>query len=183
MPVSGVREGGLRAVVAAVSTARGSRRTTPKEEQMKKTVFDPEARASLVARMESVTPDRVPGWGKLNAPRMVCHLNDAVRVALGEIPARSKGKGAFTNPLVRWLAIYVLPWPKGKMETAPEMLTSVPTEWRADLTTFRELLARIGERGPGGEWGPHPLFGKMPGKVWGDLVYRHIDYHLGQFGA
>jgi hypothetical protein len=150
---------------------------------MKKTVFDAEARASLLARMEGVPADRRPLWGKMDAPRMLCHVSDAVRVALGDIPATAKGKSAFANPLVRWLAIYVIPWPRGKMETAAEMLSSTPTNRDADLAAFRALLDRIGARGAGGEWPAHPLFGRMPGKIWGDLTYRHIDYHLGQFGA
>jgi len=150
---------------------------------MKKTVFDAEARASLVARMEAVPVDRGPLWGKMDAPRMLCHVSDAVRVALGDITAASKGKSPFANPLVRFLAIYVLPWPRGKMETAVEMLTSSPTERDADLAAFRTLLDRIGARGAGGAWPAHPLFGRMPGKTWGDLTYRHVDYHLRQFGA
>src|SRR5215216_4433763 len=80
--------------------------------RMRKTIFDPEARASLLARMERVPPDRAPRWGKMNAPRMLCHVSDALRSALGDLPARSKGKKLFTNPLVRWLMIYVVPWPK-----------------------------------------------------------------------
>lgn len=150
---------------------------------MKKTVFDPEARASLISRMEGLPADRKPLWGKMNAPRMLCHVSDAVRVALGDITVTSKGKSAFANPLVRFLAIYVLPWPKGKMDTAVEMLTSSPTDRDADLASFRALLDRIGARGPGGSWPAHPLFGRMSGKTWGDLTYRHLDYHLRQFGA
>lgn len=148
-----------------------------------KTVFDPAVRAEVVERMGRIPPDRRPLFGKMSAPQMVCHVSDALRVSLGEIPTRSKGKKVFTNPVVRWLLIHVLPWPKGKTQTAREMLTAQPTDWAADLGTFRALLERMGSRGPGGAWPPHPLFGNLSGKMWGHLTYRHLDHHLGQFGV
>ena len=29
----------------------------------------------------------------------------------------------------------------------------------------------------------HPFFGAMPLEQWGEGAYKHLDYHLGQFGA
>jgi len=34
-----------------------------------------------------------------------------------------------------------------------------------------------------GDWGPHPMFGKMSYAEWGKLLQIHIDYHLKQFAA
>jgi hypothetical protein len=28
----------------------------------------------------------------------------------------------------------------------------------------------------------HPAFGRLSGRAWGALVYRHMDHHLRQFG-
>lgn len=148
-----------------------------------KTIFDPAARASLARRMERVAPDGRPRWGRMSAPQMLCHVSDALRMAVGDLPVKSKGKMMLANPVVRWLAIYVLPWPKGKTRTAPEMLTAQPTEWAADLATFRALLERAGAKPADGPWPVHPLFGDINGKTWGALSYRHLDHHLTQFGA
>jgi len=30
---------------------------------------------------------------------------------------------------------------------------------------------------------PRCFFGKLSGKEWGELMYKHIDHHLRQFGA
>jgi hypothetical protein len=29
----------------------------------------------------------------------------------------------------------------------------------------------------------HPMFGRMSGRLWSQLTYRHFDHHLTQFGA
>ena len=52
------------------------------------TIQDPAARAELIARLRRVTPTTTPAWGTLTAPRMVCHLSDQLRVALGDTPCR-----------------------------------------------------------------------------------------------
>jgi hypothetical protein len=29
----------------------------------------------------------------------------------------------------------------------------------------------------------HAFFGKLSGREWGELMYKHIDHHLQQFGV
>ena len=146
-----------------------------------KTLFDSGARAELLRRMESIPPDRRPQWGKMNAGQMLAHVNASLAMSTGDLPTQPK-KTPMANPLLRWLVIYVLPWPKGT-PTAPELLATPPGEWFADLVQFRDLLERAGTRSPDGEWPRHPAFGQMKGKHWGALGYKHLDHHLRQFGA
>ncbi len=35
----------------------------------------------------------------------------------------------------------------------------------------------------GGAWPVSPVFGRISGRSWGVMLYRHLDYHLGQFGV
>ena len=44
--------------------------------------------------------------------------------------------------------------------------------------------ASLVARGPAaaGE-APHAFFGKLSGDEWGQLMYKHIDHHLRQFGG
>jgi hypothetical protein len=147
-----------------------------------KTIFNPGDRAALVARINRLTPDAKARFGKLTAPRMICHLADSVRVGTGELPARMKN-GPLANPVARWLMAYVVPFPKGKAETAPEMLTTTPADWQADLSALREQLQAAAQRGQHGAWAPHPAFGKMSGKLYGVFIHKHFDHHLRQFGV
>ena len=146
-----------------------------------KTVFDRDVRAELVRRMETVAPDRPQLWGKMSAGQMLAHLNASLEMGTGELKAAPK-KSPLTNPLLRWLVIYKLKWPQGT-PTAPELLATPPAEWAADLARFRDLLERVGNRSPDGEWPRHPAFGRMKGKHWGVLIHKHVDHHLRQFGA
>lgn len=149
---------------------------------MARTIFASAHRDELLERLDRLTPGAKAQWGKMTAPRMICHLSDSLRAASGEIPAEFH-PGPLANPFVRWLMAYVIPFPKGRAETAPEMLQTTPADWQADLSTVRELLQAAAQRGPSGKWARHPAFGDVPGPLYGVFVYKHFDHHLRQFGV
>lgn len=148
---------------------------------MANSIFDAAARAALLTRMDrldAVTPAR---WGTLTAPRMVAHLIDSVRMALGEYPVA--GRSSFlSNPVMRFLIIHVLPFPKGA-PTAPALLTRAPESWPADIAALKTLIERAASNGLSGTWVPHPAFGAISPRDWGVLIYKHVNHHLTQFGA
>ena len=51
---------------------------------MLQNLFDPAAAAALRGRLDGLTPDAKPRWGRLTPPVVLCHLADPFRVALGE---------------------------------------------------------------------------------------------------
>lgn len=149
---------------------------------MARTIFDTSELESLLHRLDRLTADARPQWGRMTAHRMICHLSDSLRVCLGEVPAQFRG-GHLANPVVRWLLAYVIPFPKARAETAPEMLQTPPSDWHADLAAAREQLRLAAERGPDGTWARHPAFGDVSGKLYGVFVRKHFDHHLRQFGV
>ncbi len=68
--------------------------------------------------------DAKPGWGKMNASAMMAHINDSLRMALGDLPVKSKNLPLRYKP-IRKLFIYYLPMPKGA-PTAPELIARCP---------------------------------------------------------
>lgn len=122
-------------------------------------------------------------WGTMNAPRMICHLIDAFRVPLGELQAQPKG-GPWRWKWVRQIFVYTLPWPKGKIPTRPEYLTTQPASWDADLATLLDLIERFAHQAPTlEEFAAHPVFGPLDNPEWARLAYLHTDHHLRQFGV
>jgi len=147
---------------------------------MSKSIFQATARAELQQRLARLAPDKVPQWGKMTAPKMVVHLSDALKMALGELPVKQR-KSFLRFPVVKQLIIHVMPWPKGT-PTAPELLARAPAAWNGEVVTLSALVERFADRSPRDEWPRHPAFGNMSGRLWGALVYRHCDHHFTQFG-
>ncbi len=147
-----------------------------------KTLFNETDRRAILERIERLMPRQAPEWGSMSAHRMVCHLGAALRFCLAsECPRRARGPLA--HPPLNWLVIYVLPWPKGKAQSPPEFLALKPTTWEADVGTLRDLIEQFGARRPTEAWPPSVAFGRMSGRAWGVLHYRHLDHHFRQFGV
>ena len=142
---------------------------------------DASTRNSLVQRLQQLTPDTRPKWGKFDAPRMVCHLNDALAVSLGEIPTSTMNMKAFQHFPLKHLVIYVVPFPKGA-KAPPDMLSSAPTNFDDDRQRLLERMERMAAApdAPGPE---HPLFGPLTYEEWNTLHCKHIAHHLKQFGC
>jgi hypothetical protein len=146
-----------------------------------KSIWQDDDRQELNDRVAHVAWDRRAEWGKFTAPKMICHLADSLKMAMGDLPVASK-RLPIRYPPLKQLIIYVAPFPKSA-PTAPELLAREPREFSSDVTDVQSLLARAGSARTTDSWPEHPAFGKLSKKAWGVLIYRHMDHHLKQFGA
>ena len=145
-------------------------------------IFDPNVRQHFKQRIEKLQPGAQRRWGRMNVQQMICHLADQLRITLGEIQVNTV-PSRLSNPLIRWLVIDVLPWPKGRIQGPPEAFVTSPGEWQRDLAVLLELLERFGCSASRKNWPPHPMFGHLNGPLWSRLTCRHFDHHLKQFGV
>lgn len=146
-----------------------------------KTMWQPEARKELLARVGNLQPTAPAQWGKMDCSRMLAHVTDGLRMATGELPVAPKNMLIRFTPL-KQLIIHWLPFPKGA-PTAPELLERVPGEWEREVAEFQQALQQFTACEQKTDWPAHPAFGGLSVKDWGVLVYRHIDHHFKQFGA
>jgi Protein of unknown function (DUF1569) len=144
--------------------------------------FDPSVRQRLLERVSQLTPASQPKFGKMNVNQMVVHCAGGVEMMMGELQVAPK-PGPFRVPLLRYLVIHVLPWPKGA-PTAPELLPQPnPGDFAENLSKLKSAIERAGARGPQGSFSPHPMFGQLSVKDLSALLARHLDHHLSQFGV
>lgn len=117
----------------------------------------------------------------MNAPQMVAHCADAVRMALGSlaVPAR---RLPIRYPPLKQIFLYLLPFPRSA-PTAPELVERPPGDWNAEVSSLIALMEELARRSPDELASEHPGFGPMSHRAWGALGYKHMDHHLRQFGA
>jgi hypothetical protein len=145
-------------------------------------LFDHKTRDAILDRIGRLTSDRKPLWGRFTAPEMVCHVSCDLRQGLGELVTAAPS-GPLSHAPLNWLAIHVIPWPKGKGRSPPEFLATRPTTWQADVSRLRDLIRRSADRGPEARWPPSRVFGRISGRSWGVMLHKHLDHHLRQFGV
>src|SRR5947207_12994175 len=108
-------------------------------------LFDPKTRDAILDRIGRLAPDRKALWGRFTAPEMVCHVSCDLRQGLEELETAA-ASGPLSHAPLNWLAIHVVPWPKGKGRSPPEFLATRPTTWQADVTRLRDLIRRFADR-------------------------------------
>lgn len=151
-----------------------------------KSLSDRNCREELIARLKRVRPDTPRLWGKMTAPQMICHLNDAFLGIIG-VKQIAIPRGFSIWPVLKYVALYSpAPWPKG-VPTRPEMDQlggggTPPTQFDADRLRLLESMERFSRRPRDFEFQPHPMFKGMSEAQWMRWGFLHVDHHLRQFG-
>lgn len=149
-------------------------------------LFDETSRASILRRLETLSPESRRQWGRMTVHQMVCHLSDGYRNPVGErtVPSYST---PFKRTLMKWVALHTsIPWPHG-VKTIPESDQEAggtkPVEFARDIAELKRLITAFAalEKTVAGR--SHALFGPLTAEEWGRWGYRHPDHHLRQFGA
>lgn len=146
-----------------------------------KSIWQDDDRRAINDRVAGLAWDGRAAWGKFTAPKMICHLADSLKMAMGDLKVAPK-RLPIRYPPLKQLIIYAAPFPKGA-PTAPELLAREPREWAKDVADVQALLARAGSARTTDTWPEHPAFGRLSRRAWGVLIYRHMDHHLKQFGV
>ena len=152
-----------------------------------KSLARPADQAEVLRRLKDVRPESTRRWGRMSAPQMVCHLADALRMALGQKPV-SHVPGLLNRTIVKWVALYApLRWPPGIL-TRPEIDQQLagctkPGDFTGDVQQVEALVALMTAPRSDFNWPPHPIFGTMSEDDWMRWGYLHMDHHLRQFGA
>lgn len=148
-----------------------------------KTLFDTADREAILARLSALQPECTRQWGTMDPAQMLCHCAIALETGTGDRPMKQKLIGKILMPLFRSKILGEKPFAKNS-PTDPTFVVSGARDFAAERTRLTALIQRFVERGEeaaGKE--THAFFGKMTGKEWGELMYKHIDHHLRQFGG
>jgi|SRR5687767_1607757 len=151
---------------------------------MMKTLRDEKCREKLIGRVQRLTSDARPAWGKMNVEQMLSHLVQANELPfVASVPDRSNW---MSRTVIKPLVLYVMPIPK-EVKTSPAMDQQLdgrkPRGFDADKTQLVESLKKLGTLSEEHRCLAHPFFGELSARQWGMLAHKHMDHHLRQFGA
>lgn len=144
--------------------------------------WDKQAVDILLERLDKLKDNAKPQWGKFTCDKMLAHVADGLRMALGKLEVAPKTSGPMRFWPFKQLVIYWLPFPKG-VPTAPELLARSAVSIKKEKEDIKQLIEEFCKRSQEAEWPEHPIFGELTAQDWGVLAYRHTDHHLKQFGV
>jgi len=149
-----------------------------------KTIRNNVHRAALIERINKLTGDETPSWGKMNVNQMVSHL-----VQAGELPfeASLPDKSTFVvRTVIKALGLYVFAVPN-RRKNRPRRKPQERGPKTQGVVGQKELaiqsINKLGDLAVDHDCKHHPFFGHMTAKEWAVIAYKHIDHHLKQFGV
>jgi hypothetical protein len=150
-----------------------------------KSLFDPNAAASLVQRIEQLQPQSQPLWGTMTATEMLLHCNKVLHNLMTTPAPASTKKTSVKQYLARWIVLYVMPrFPKGAQ--APKQVRTKgliqDEQFAAQQSDLIQMVHRFAAHTAPIRL-PHPYFGNISTGQWGRTAWKHTDHHLRQFGV
>ena len=150
-----------------------------------KSVFDQTVTSGLTDRINKLSPDTKPLWGKMTAAQMLAHCNVQYEMVYDE------GKHPRPNAFVRFILKLLVkdtvtgdkPY-KHNSKTAPAFLIKDDKDFQSEkerLISYIDTTQRLGEDHFDNK--ESHSFGALTKKEWNTLFYKHLDHHLTQFGV
>lgn len=148
-------------------------------------IFTQEVTEQLIARINRLTPASQPQWGKMSVDKMLAHLNVAYETIY------EPGKHPKPNFVMKYILKFVVkaavtgdkPLRKNS-PTAPYFIVASDKDFAAEKARLLEFLRRTQQLGEREFDGKASLsFGPLNKTQWSNMLYKHLDHHLTQFGV
>jgi len=147
---------------------------------MPETLLDDAVWESCLERIERLSSDARPRWGRMSVAQMLAHCAEVQEVMNGKPLEGTPWLLRLAGPLIKRAVLSRRPYPKG-VKTHPQYLQTSDKRFEPEK---RRLLKALDEfRVAGAEGARHPLFGPMSAEEAGWGAFKHLDHHLRQFGV
>ena len=148
-------------------------------------IYSPETTAELTTRISSLTNETPALWGKMNAGQMLSHCCVAYQQVLGENTDKP-------GMIMKWMLkiffkqsmVNEVPY-RQNLPTGPTFIRlNQNFDIEAEKGKLIAYVQKIQELGPEQlSARPSLSLGKLSAMEWNNLLYKHIDHHLRQFGV
>lgn len=149
-----------------------------------KSIFDPKTTEECLSRINALSPETQPQWGKMNVAQMLAHLNFAYDFGYHKRISKNNAFAKFMIKLfVKKMVVSDKPYKKNN-RTAPEFIIVDERVFNDEKTKLIDYIIETEKNGVQYfEGRENQSFGKLSSQEWSNLYYKHLDHHLAQFGV
>ena len=148
------------------------------------TILDKENSEVLIQRVRNLTQYSEARWGKMDVVQMLVHCNESAKMAIGTKKMKRMFLGRIFGKMVLKKALKKNTPLKKNSPTVPGLIVASRKDFNKEKDDFMRVLSTLGMmKIEDFNSKIHPFFGKMTGREWGILMYKHFDHHLKQFGV
>lgn len=150
-----------------------------------KNIFEKEVTDEVVARINELTTNTEPKWGKMSVSQMLAHCNIQYEVVYenDRFPKPNAFVRFLLKTFVKNKVVGPKPFPKNG-RTVPYFLVNDVKNFDSEKERLVDYIHKTQALGI-----DHLInretksFGKLTTDQWSTLFYKHLDHHLTQFGV
>jgi hypothetical protein len=147
-------------------------------------IFDRQVSEAVIDRLNKLTPDTQPLWGKMSVDQMLAHCNVTYEMTYTD---KHPKPGFFMRVLLKLFVknsvINETPYKKNG-GTAPAFIIKGDRDFALEKQRLTDYIRKTQELGASHfEKKESISFGVMSAVEWNNQFYKHLDHHLSQFGV
>ncbi len=147
-------------------------------------IFSKEVSDNIIERVNKLTSATQPKWGKMGAAQMLAHCNVTYEMIYENIHPKPNGLIKFIlKTFIKNKVVSEVPF-KQNSRTAPQFLIKETKDFQAEkqrLINYISKTQQLGEEQFDNK--ESHSFGKLNKTEWNNMLYKHLNHHLTQFGV
>ncbi|NOQ74529.1 MAG: DUF1569 domain-containing protein [Crocinitomix sp.] len=149
-----------------------------------KNIFDEVVNNEVLARINTLSNESQPTWGKMDVAQMLAHCSVAYDGVYDDARPPAKGFKKFLLKLfIKKIVVGDKPYKKNS-RTAPEFLIVDKRDFNTEKERLITYLNKTQELGGSHFDGKESQsLGPLTLDEWSNMFYKHLDHHLTQFGV
>ncbi len=148
-------------------------------------IFTKEVSDEIITRINQLKPDSQRQWGKMDVGKMLAHCSVAYENIYepGKHPPPNFLMKFILKTFVRSVVTNDKPLKKNS-PTGKEFIITSDKDFAVEKNRLIEYIQKTQQLGDSEFDGKeNPAFGVMNKTEWSNLMYKHLDHHLQQFGV
>lgn len=147
-------------------------------------IFDQKETETVIERINNLSKETKPKWGKMSVDQMLAHCNVAYEMAYEDKHPKPKGlKKMLVKLLIKPYVTSEKPYKKNG-QTGPQFKIKESKNFEAEKKRLIDYLKKTQSLGESHfDNKESHSFGKLSINEWHNLFYKHLNHHLNQFGV
>lgn len=147
-------------------------------------IYNEDYTLQTIDRIDKLTADTKPKWGKMSVDQMLAHLNVAYDMSFTDKYTKPNAVAKFfIKLLAKKQVVGPKPYPKNG-RTAPVFVISDKRNFEAEKKKLVNYINKVKDLGKDHFEGLEShSFGALTSNEWNVLFGKHIEHHLAQFGV
>jgi hypothetical protein len=146
-------------------------------------IFDKASNEAMISRINTLSPESKPLWGKMSVDQMFKHCSALIEPAFGKSPIKMGFLEETYGSFQCGLALSDSGYGKNS-HTAKDFVFSDKYDFETSKKELIEKFIRFANEGAECiTTSKHPYWGITKIEDWDCMMTKHLDHHLKQFGV